>query len=161
MFLFLVLGLAGCGGGGGGDDGGSSAGVVSASISTVAGAGESVPIGGLQVTLHLPPGVIVKTDPQTGEVAEGVVEFVGTADPALVFIDVRYIPPVGTAGGGVKFIIVNTVGFQAGEFIHLQLDIAPGRFPKETDFGLSEFYASDLNGVAIPNLTPTLAAKVH
>lgn len=159
MAMLTIVGVAGCGGGGGGDDDGNVS-AVKASLGTAGLLEGGQQIGGVQMTLHIPLGVTVKTDPQTGEVSNEVVRLIGAATSGTS-VGAVYVAPSETAQGELQFLVVNAYGFAPGEIIEIQLDITAGYFPVASDFSLSEFTASDLDGNLLTDLVATMTATIY
>jgi hypothetical protein len=113
-------------------------------------------IGGIDVTLNLPPGVTAKAD-KSGATAAGVVVASGGAEGAPLVA--KYTPTAGTAPGQVRMVVVKPVGFATGEFATMNLDIS-GAPPRVNDFSTTALRVTDVNGVSITNLTATLALQV-
>src|SRR5690349_19300572 len=87
-------------------------------------------IGGIDVTVNLPPGVTAKAD-KSGGTMEGVVAASGGAQGAPSAA--KFTPAEGAAPARVRLVLVKPVGFGAGEFATLNLDII-GAPPRSTDF---------------------------
>lgn len=111
-------------------------------------------IGGIDVTLHLPPGVTVKAD-KTSETLPGVVVASGAAQGAPLVA--KFTPAAAGAPGRVRIALLKLQGFGTGEFATLLLDVG-GPPPIATDFGTAKMTITDINGAIIDGLTitPTL-----
>jgi len=123
------------------------------------------PIGGIDITLNLPPGVTVKatleglklvTDP-------GVVTASGDAAGAIVIA--TYTAGTGGAPNKVFINVAKDAGFATGEFVTINADIAAGTFPKASDFSVEplSFIPYDLNGATsiITGLTPGFTVAIQ
>jgi hypothetical protein len=113
-------------------------------------------IGGINVTVTLPPGVTAKAD-KVGATMENVVVASGVAQGALSAA--KFTPAEGAAPGRVGLALVKTEGFGTGEFATLNLDIT-GAPPRPTDFSTAGMGVSDTNGTAITGLTATLSLQL-
>lgn len=106
---------------------------------TVATAGTTALIGGIDAVVTLPPGVTVKAD-ASGKVLDSVLSASGMALGSSVAG--HYTPPTAGRRGNVRIGIISA-GFGAGEFATIQCDIAPGAAPAAADFIISELKAFD------------------
>jgi hypothetical protein len=113
-------------------------------------------IGGINVTVNLPPGVTAKAD-KVGATLEGVVVASGGAHGALSAA--KFTPAVGAAPARLGLALVKTEGFGTGEFATLNLDIT-GALPHLTDFSMAAMSVSDINGAAITGLTAALSLQL-
>jgi len=113
-------------------------------------------IGGIEVTVILPPGVAAKAD-KTGATMDNAVVVSGVAQGALSAA--KFTPAAGTAPARVGLALVKTTGFGIGEFATLNLDIT-GALPRLTDFSTASMSVSDTNGTAITGLTPALSLQL-
>jgi hypothetical protein len=103
-------------------------------------------VGGIQLTLNIPPGVSVATD-AAGSVAAGAVELVGAS--ASASLQKSYKPATAAAAGSLTLIAIEPDGFAASEYLMIHLDIT-GEVPAATDFFINNMVISDLNGRTIP-----------
>jgi hypothetical protein len=162
MALVGMISLSGCGGGGGGE--GTPAPQPATqptsavlNISTQGTLPGGTQIGGLDVTLALPAGVTVKSVTSPPETDSGVVVTSGVAAANSTVLS-TYTAAAGASAGKVRVLLANPNGFGTGEFMTIHCDIAPGNTPTASDFILSGFVASDLNGVAISGLNSAFTA---
>jgi len=113
-------------------------------------------IGGIDVTLNLPPGVTAKAD-KTSETMPGVVVTSGVAQGVQSVA--KYTPAADGAPAQVRLVLLKLDGFGTGEFATVHLDIN-GQAPLEKDFSAANVTISDTNGKTINGLTTTLALQV-
>lgn len=104
--------------------------------------------GAMDLTLHFPNGISVQLDPTTGEPTPEVVKLTGASDPTMTLTTVKYSAATAFAGGTLRFQVFNLNGFSpnGNETIEVNLNIAPGFFPKAADFSFSDYLVTDLNG---------------
>ena len=168
--VFAVLGclcfglVSACGGGGGGGTttSGSSASTQQTKavlqVSSVGSAG--VKLSGVGITIHLPSGVTPKTD------SNGVVSTVVTPSGVAVGSSMtppQYTPAQSGTPGTLSFVLASNsaAGFGPGEFVTVNLDIAPGSSVKASDFTLSDFKPIDLNYANINGMSASFAADIN
>jgi hypothetical protein len=113
-------------------------------------------IGGIDVTVNLPPGVTAKAD-KTGATMENVVVASGGAQGAPSAA--KFTPAEGAAPARVRLVLVKPAGFGSGEFATLNLDII-GAPPRSSDFSTTGMSVSDTNGTAITGLTAALSLQL-
>ena len=113
-------------------------------------------IGGIDVTVNLPPGVTAKAD-KTSATMEGIVVASGGAQGAPSAA--KFTPAEGSAPSRVRLVLVKPAGFGTGEFATLNLDIS-GAPPRPADFSTSGLSVSDTNGTAINGLTAALSLQL-
>jgi hypothetical protein len=168
--VFAVLGclsiglVSACGGGGGGGTttSGSSASTQQTKavlqLSSVGSAG--VKLSGVGITIHLPVGVTPKTD-SNGVVLSSVVTPSGVAVGSSM-TPPQYTPAQSGTPGTLSFVLASnsTGGFGPGEFVTVNLDIAPGSSVKASDFTLSDFKPIDLNYANISDMSASLTADI-
>ena len=154
-YLFLLLFLCTCSGGGGG--GGTAAGnntqTSSLTVSTAGALAPGTQIGGIRVTLTLPPGVTVKSTTNPPETDAGVVAVSGIASGVHADLIAVYTAATNAKLGRISAQIVNADSFSVGQFATVSCIIASGYAPKASDFSVVDFAAVDLNGVAIQGLS--------
>ena len=114
-------------------------------------------IGGIDVTLNLPPGVTVKAD-KTTETLPGVVVSSGAAQGAPSVA--KFTPAAGNAPAQVRLVLLKLSGFSTGEFATLNLDI-DGPVPTIADFSTTKVTITDINGTSMNGLTTTVSFKVR
>lgn len=158
VLIFMLLGIAGCGGGESQVGGGGAPRAMMTAVNMPTSPSQSV--GGLQLTLNIPNGVTARVNPATGQVASDVVQLVGATDQTKVYSAVDYTPATAVASGKLKFMVIDTLGFISGEYLTIRLDVVQGFFPVATDFSISDYVISDLNGVTINGLTPTFTVDI-
>ena len=159
--ILSALVIAGCGGGGG-DTGQKSSVTSSVLIKTSHLLPGSTVYGAMELTLNFPQGISVQLNPATGEPTTDVVKLVGATDAAMTFTTVKYTPATVSTNGTLKFHIYDTNGFSSidgKEYVSVQLTALPGFKPKPTDFTLSGFSVSDLNGVVSNPDLPTMTIE--
>lgn len=170
MMTSAVILLAGCGGGGA-SSGTPQPQVPTAAVVTLSTTG-TVPsgdaIGGIDVTLNLPPGVTVKATQNPPIPDTGVVVPQGTAANAssgTSFLT-TYTPG---APGKVRIQLISSNGIAPNEaFALVNCDIASGSSPVPTDFtitpntGVSPTGVIDVinNGAALPTVTINYSAVI-
>lgn len=113
-------------------------------------------IGGIDVALHLPTGVSVKSGTNPPETDSGVVTASGVAAS-----NSSLVSTFTTTFGVVHILLANPNGFGPGEFATVICDIAAGSHPVQTDFSVSGMTTKDLNGSAINGLTTGVTADIH
>lgn len=156
----IVMGLSGCAGAGKGATAQLAAPGASATVVTLSTNGtlpEGKSIGGIDVTLNLPPRVTVKAD-KTTETLPGVVVSSGVAQGAPLVA--KFIPASGDAPARVRLVLLKLSGFNTGEFATLSLDV-DGPVPPLTDFSTAKVTITDINGTTLNGLTTTVAFKVR
>jgi len=170
MMTSTAILLAGCGGGGA-SSGTPQPQVPTAAVVTLSTTG-TVPsgdaIGGIDVTLNLPPGVTVKAAQNPPVTDTGVVVPQGTAANASsgTSFSPTYIP--GTPGK-VRIQLISSNGIPPNEaFAVVNCDIASGSSPVPTDFsispntGIAPTGVIDVanNGAALPTVTINFSAVI-
>lgn len=156
LTMLAAATLSACGGGGGG-----GAFLLPSSqptaVLTLSTAGTGT-VYGIDVTVNLPEGVTAKSTmpPQTDA---GVATASGAAAGSTVAA--VYSAASGTVPGKIRLLAAKATGFGVGEFATVKCDIASGHTPMQADFSLSDFSASDENGVAVPGLTAGFTADIH
>ncbi|ABQ25366.1 hypothetical protein [Geotalea uraniireducens] len=121
-------------------------------------------IGGVTVTLKLPPGVTLRADLSAPEIAEkeplsGVVKGSGVI-AAGVYVKASYIASSGALPGMVTLSLAGAHGFAVGEFATIMCDVPAGMSLNSTNFSIyknlndpndpKNFKAVDGNGAAFP-----------
>jgi hypothetical protein len=160
-FLLCASALGGCGSGSGGTGATSSrtpgsGQQVVLKLSTQ-GAVASRAINGVQATIDLPAGVTIAADATTGKIDLSVLTASGVAAGPAVIVGGHYAAASSSAGGKGKVILVNTAGFDSGEFANLTCSVASGSSLTSADFTVTDAKAVDQNGAAIPGVTVTVA----
>ncbi|MFZ5524776.1 MAG: hypothetical protein ACOY9D_11945 [Pseudomonadota bacterium] len=166
LLLVATMMLFACSGGGGGGTssppGQSSTATIK--ISTQGTYPSGALIGGINVTLTLPTGVIVKSKPDTYATSVLVTDIGGVVSSGVASANssvlATFSPAAGNDAGTVNIQIANPSGFVIGEFVTVNSDIAFGSNPVAGDFSLSKFVAVDLNGAVLSTLSATLAATI-
>ena len=113
-------------------------------------------IGGIDVTLNLPPGVTAKAD-KTSETLPGVVVTSGVAQGVATVA--KFTPAANGSPAQIRMVLAEIKGFGIGEFATIHLDIT-GPAPLVNDFSTANVTISDPNGKTINGLTTTLALQV-
>jgi hypothetical protein len=154
--LLMTSFLFACGGGGGG--GNSAPPQPSTAVIKVAAQGtpSNSPISGIQVILHLPAGVSVKSAQSAPQTDPGVVTATGNAAGAELVIGTYSV-----ANNTLSLSVIKSSGFAAGEFATVNCDIAAGTFPVAADFSLSNLAPFDTNGAAVTGLTAAFTASIN
>ena len=152
LMTVAIFGLTACGGGGEGRDDAAVRAGASLRLAGTMASGQSV--HGVQMTLHMPPGVTVKINPANGDVAASVIRFTGSGNPT---IGVNYIP----ASGELIFLVVHPTGFTLGDFLELTLDVTPGTIPVASDFFLTDVSISDPDGNVLADLQPVMTVTIQ
>lgn len=113
----------------------------------------SASLAGIGVTVTLPDGVTPSLNAD-GSVAATVEAVSGVAAPGTVLAPV-YTPASGTSKGTLRIVLAanSTAGFGAGEFATLELVVAAGANPVQSDFALSGLNPIDVNGNTATGLT--------
>lgn len=152
MAAGLLVFIGGCGSGGG-----TSANGKYVSKSTLAGT-INPNVKGIEITLVLPSGVTVATDPTKtdGSTAQGVVSIPVTSPNAAkgATIAAKYTPASATPDNRGRVMIgvfsVSANSFEAGDFFTVVCDVAP-RDTQITagDFSTEGLKAYDMNGAEI------------
>ena len=160
IFILPVMLLAGCGGGGDSSSGGSnqSQGTNSVLLKTSHLLNGDTVYGAMEMTISFPSGIIIALDPITGNPAADAVKLVGATNPAMTFSRIKYTPAPAGGNGTLKLQLYDTNGFNGNgtEYLSIQFFALPGIFPKSSDFTLSNFSVSDLNGVVSSISSPTI-----
>ncbi len=94
------------------------------------------------------------------ETDAGVVTPSGVAGSGSYAIAV-YTAASGTLSGQVRILVASGSGFMTSEFCSMNGDIATGHSPKNSDFSLVNFSASDANGNVISGLIPEYVADIQ
>jgi hypothetical protein len=110
---------------------------------------DGISIGGIDVTVNLPPGVTVKAD-KTTETIPGVVVSSGVAKDATIVA--KFTPAADGAPAKVRIALLKLSGFGTGEFATVLLDIA-GPPPAGSDFSTTTTTITDINGKRLTDLT--------
>ena len=133
-------------------------------ISTQGSLASGTKIGGINVTLNLPPGVTVKASPDSAKptvlvVNAGVVIPSGVDSTANVLTTAIYTPASGGEPGSVALTVVNANGFGIGEFVTITCDLAADIQPAASDFNVTGpgIAIRDLNGASISGINAALS----
>lgn len=122
-------------------------------------------IGGIDVTVLLPPGVTVQASPDSANPAvlvpdDGIVSASGAGSGSTI-ISV-YTAPSSTTGATVRIGLIDGSGFSGGEFATIHCIISAGYFPQPSDFSLANFTAWDVVSTAtISGLTAGLTVELQ
>lgn len=164
ILMLAVTLVAACGSGGGGGEGGTGSGgsgtgprQYSKAIVKISTSSAFTAIGGVDATLVLPAGVTVKAATNPPNTDLGVVVASGVASPASAMASGVYT----TASNTVRVVVVSELlsGFNSGEYVTLNCDIATGNFPTGTDFTVSTLHVYDVNGAAINGVTASVSVS--
>lgn len=160
ILSLLILVLSGCAGAGKGATAQLAATGASSTVVTLSTNGtlpEGKSIGGIDVTLNLPPRVTVKAD-KTSETLPGVVVSSGVAQDAPLVA--KFTPAAGDAPARVRVVLLKLSGFKIGEFATLSLEV-DGPVPPLSDFSTTKVTITDINGMTLNGLTTAVAFKVR
>lgn len=121
-------------------------------------------IAGIDVTVALPPGVTVKSDPNTGEVLLGAVTISGVAAVGSNRLSsATFTPASGGSSAKLRMILVNVGGFGPGEFATIRFDLDGGAsFPAADAFSVTSLLAKGRDGSGLVGITaaPTTVAGI-
>jgi hypothetical protein len=98
-----------------------------------------VRIGGVDITLNLPPGVSVKTG-KDGQILPEVVTPSGVASGSLSVA--KYTPAMGSIPAQLRLAAIKVEGFDAGDVATLSLEVT-GTLPKAEDFSTAAMLVID------------------
>ncbi len=157
-FILCASALAGCGGGGGSNS--QPAHAVVLKLSTQGSVAPRA-INGVQATIRLPAGVIIAADAKTGKVDPSAVAGSGVAAGGSVIAGGHFTPATASAPASAKVMVVNTAGFDAGEFGTVTCKLANGGSPKVADFTVADSKVVDQNGVAISGVAVAIAIELR
>ncbi len=155
-FILCAGALAGCGGGGGGK---SQPAQAVLKLSTQ-GSVTARAINGVQATINLPTGVTISADGTTGKIKLSALVASGVAAGGSVVAGGHYTAATAAAAGSGKVMVVNTSGFDAGEFATVTCDLAKGVSPTAADFTVVSSKVVDQNGAALAGVTVAVAVEV-
>lgn len=119
--------------------------------------GAPASIFGIDTTISLPPGVILDSDPVTGQTADGVVTISGVAAVGSNTLSVAKFTPaaIGTPAQ-VHIVLLNSSGFGLGEFLTIQFNTTAGAtFPLSSQFSVVSFFAKGSNGAGLAGVGAT------
>jgi len=160
----LSLAITGCG------SGSSSGNRSTKSKTTVKTAGllAGETLGSIQLSISFPYGVYVRLDPISNEPAIDVVQLIGVTNPTInnqgniysaTYKGVKYVAATPSSAGSLSFQIFNVNGFDALQYIAIQLDITQGYFPKEDDFHVSDLAVSGIVNYGLTLIPDTAIIK--
>ena len=155
--ILIAAGIAGCGGGGASGTVGGKA--ITAARMPYSATGPTV--AGLQMTINIPLGITVQLDHDSGQVAKSVVHLSGATDPANALVTVDYVPATSSKSGKLEILVADPAGFTVSENVTIQLDVTPGFNPKPSDFSISDFIVSDIDGNTVSDLSPTFTVVIY
>jgi hypothetical protein len=112
--------------------GGSKNPAASASVLTLSaqGSAPAPTIGGVELTLVLPQGVIAAAD-GAGSPGEGVLAASGEAAGGAAVVAGHYTAATSSSPGTLKLVLIKTTGFAPGELDDLGSGEVRGAFPRE------------------------------
>lgn len=121
----------------------------------------SANLSGNDIILTLPDGVTPTLNADR-TVANSVIAVSGVAAPGTVLAPV-YTSATASARGTLHFAMASTiaVGFGAGEFATVTLNITAGKNPVQGDFSLSGFNPIDVTGNSATGLTAGFTASIQ
>jgi hypothetical protein len=168
-----LLTIFGCGGGGGGGTtttpgtpgtggtGGTSgappAPIAALTLSTQGTLPSGTVIGGVDVIVNLPAGVVAKAD-TSGATEAGICNATGLAAGGTTVA--KFSAASGATPAQIRMAVIKADGFASGEFVTTNLDFS-GTAPTAGDFTIAAAFVSDINGVTVSGLTvvPTVQIK--
>jgi len=159
IFMLLVILLAGCGSSDSSLGGSNqSQGTNSILLKTSHLLNGDAVYGAMEMTISFPSGIIVTLDPVTCNPAADSVKLVGATNSAMTFSSIKYTPASAGGNGTLKLQLYDANGFNGNgtEYLSIQFFALPGIFPKSSDFTVSNFSVSDLNGVVSSISSPTI-----
>ena len=163
IFILLVL-LTGCGSSdsisGGSNQNKGTNGILLKTSYLLNG---STVFGAMEMTISFPSGIIITLDPITGSPTADAVKIVGATNSAMTFSSIRYTPASAGSNGTLKLQLYDASGFNGNgtEYVSIQFLALPWFFPKSSDFALSDFSVSDLNGVVSSISSPTITFALN
>lgn len=155
----ILLTLAACGGGGGGSVGGGDdqtpTPTPTSGVLKISAAGTPNTIGAIDMTLNFPGGVKVDADTTTGETVVGVVAASGVAVGTNTLVTGKFIPASGTTPAQLRIGLINSAGFNPGEFVSINFNLdSGGTFPASaTAFSVADFAAKGLSGTPLDGIS--------
>jgi hypothetical protein len=114
-------------------------------------------IGGIDMTVNLPAGMIVDSDPATGETATGAVTISGPAALGNNLIMAKLTPASNGAPAQLHIVLVSADGVNLGEFATVRFNQAGGAVsPALNVFTVANFTAKGLDGSTLSGVTSAL-----
>jgi hypothetical protein len=117
-------------------------------------------IGAIAVTLTLAPGVTLKSTTNPPKPDDGVVTASGAAANNSL-IAANYTAPTSTLPGNVRIGLINVTGFDTGEFITVNGDIAAGNNPGAADFSATFITVADTDTNPLTGLNAGIAVDIR
>jgi hypothetical protein len=117
-------------------------------------------IGAIDVTLTLAPGVTLKSTANPPRPDDGVVTASGVAANNSL-VEANYTTPTSTLPGKVQIGLINVTGFDTGEFVTVNGDIAAGNNPRAADFSATITTIADTDTNPLTGLTAGLAVDIR
>lgn len=117
-------------------------------------------IGAIDVTLTLAPGVTLKSTANPPRPDAGVVTASGVAANNS-FVEANYTAPTSTRTGKVQIGLINVSGFDTGEFVTVNGDIAAGTNIRAADFGATINTIADADTNPLTGLTVGIAVDIR
>jgi hypothetical protein len=117
-------------------------------------------IGAIDVTLTLAPGVTLKSTTNPPRPDDGVVTASGVAANNS-FTEANYTAPTSTLPGKVQIGLINVTGFDTGEFVTVNGDIAAGNNPRAADFSATINTIADTDSNPLTGLAAGLAVDIR
>lgn len=163
-FSAALFTLSGCGSGGGGNAAPASPTAV-VTLSAQGTVASPKLIHGIELYLILPAGVTVKTDTNGKVPSSGVGAVVVAAGDAAglntsVLANYPVTDPVDGNTNAIKVEIIDTDGFDPGNFVTVTCDRAAGASPNQADFKVTGFKPVDQTGNTISSLSVDLASVI-
>lgn len=113
-------------------------------------------IGGIDITMHLPEGVTIKSITNPPETDNGMVTASG-----LAVSNSNVVATYTASSNTVHILLANTYGFSTGEFATVICDVAAGSKPTQVDFIAPNMIAKDLNGSTVSGVTAGFFVDMH
>ncbi len=160
IVLIATTALSGCGGGGGGAPSPPPA-TPTRAVLKLSTTGTGTQIGGLDVIVQLPAGVTVKST-NAPETDAGVVVASGQA-ASNSLVTSTYTPASGGAPAFVRVGLVNgnTNGFDIGEFVTINCDLANGTAPSAADFVITSETVWGITGAVENGVSVTVGVELQ
>lgn len=122
-------------------------------------AGTPNTIGGIDIVINLPAGVVVNFDQATGEAGPGVVTVSGVAASGSNQLSLaRYTPAAGAAPAQLHVVLINATGFGLGEFATIRFNAGAGFPASAGEFTIASFSPKALSGTTLTGITATAAS---
>lgn len=146
LLIVTIVTLAACGDESGGEETPPAPTAKSATLILSTIGTPSANLAGITITIILPDGVTPPLNPD-GNLTAPVAVVSGVAAPGLVLAPI-YTPASSATKGTLNLALASSIeaGFAAGEYASVELSVAVGTNPVQTDFDLTGFIAVDVSG---------------